>query len=360
MNALYITSVEPYSGKTAVCLALGLHLQADGYKIGYLKPVSTQPWRTPEGKLADEDAVFVHRSLNLPGDPIEASAVIVTQSTLRERLQCKLDLEEDGLMKKIRETAETLGRDKDVLLLEGGASLREGYAMGLSNLRVAEMLAAPALVIVPFHGEMRLVDDALTAQFRLGEQLCGVILNRVPEEAKPFVEDYARPCLEDAGICVLGCLPSVPMLSALSVGELKDVLEAEVLTEYFNPDALVETFTVGAMTAQAALSRFRRYPSKAVITGGDRTDIQLAALETSTIVLILTGNLRPSPLIIQQAESLKVPVLLVQQNTMETVNIVESVYGKTRLGQPEKIDAFMKLMSENVDMRKIYQACGIG
>jgi BioD-like phosphotransacetylase family protein len=99
MKALYITSVEPYSGKTAVCLALGLQLQADGYKIGYLKPVSTQPWRTPEGKLADEDAVFVHRSLNLPGDPVEASAVIVTHATLRERLQCKFDAEENGLMK---------------------------------------------------------------------------------------------------------------------------------------------------------------------------------------------------------------------------------------------------------------------
>jgi BioD-like phosphotransacetylase family protein len=252
-----------------------------------------------------------------------------------------------------------LGKDKDVLLLEGGASLREGYAMGLSNLRVAEMLAAPALVLVPFRGEMRLVDDALTARFRLGDQLCGVILNRVPEEAKSFVEDYAQPCLEDAGICVLGSLPSVPTLSALSVGELKDVLEAEVLTEHFDPNALTATFTVGAMTAQAALSRFRRYPNKAVITGGDRTDIQLAALETSTVVLILTGNLHPSPLIIQQAESLKVPVLLVKWNTMETVNIVESKYGKTRLGQPEKIDAFMKLMSENVDMGKIYQACGL-
>ena len=59
MNALYITSVEPYSGKTAVALALGRQLQSDNYEVGYLKPVSTQPWRTPQGKLADEDAVFI-------------------------------------------------------------------------------------------------------------------------------------------------------------------------------------------------------------------------------------------------------------------------------------------------------------
>jgi hypothetical protein len=122
---------------------------------------------------------------------------------------------------------------------------------------------------------------------------------------------------------------------------------------------LVETFTVGAMTAEAALSRFRRYQNKAVITGGDRTDIQLAALETSTVVLILTGNLHPSPLIIQQAEMLNVPILLVKENTMETVDCIERVHGKTRLGQPEKLDAFMQLMSENVNMKSLLKVCAL-
>ena len=70
----------------------------------------------------------------------------------------------------------------------------------------------------------------------------------------------------------------------------------------------MKILTVGAMTADAALSRFRRSSNKAVITGGDRTDIQLAALETSTTCLILTGNLRPSPLVIKQAEEFGIAV----------------------------------------------------
>ncbi len=356
MKALYITSVEPYSGKTAVCLSLGHQMQADGYKVGYLKPVSTQPWRTPEGKLADEDAVFVHGSLGLDGDPTAVSPVIITQSTLRKRLK---GIAEDDLMQRILRAAEAAGVGKDILLLEGGASLREGYAMDLSTLRVAEKLAAPALVLVAYHGEMQVVDDALTAQFRLGERLCGLILNRVPEEASEYVEEYARPFLNNQGIHVVGVLPSVPRLMALSVGELIDLLRAEVLTKDMDPNELVETFTVGAMTADAALSRFRRYQHKAVITGGDRTDIQLAALETSTVALILTGNLHPSPLIIQQAEMLNVPILLVNDNTMETVDHIERAYGKTRLSQPEKLDAFTQLMIENVDLKSLYTKCGI-
>ena len=231
--------------------------------------------------------------------------------------------------------------------------------MGLSNLRVAEMLGSPALVIVPYMGEMRLVDDVLTAQFRLGELLCGVILNRVPEEGNEFIQDYARPYLEQQGIRVLGTLPSVPRLSALSIGELVDLLNAEILTQHVDPNALVETFTVGAMTADAALSRFRRYQHKAVITGGDRTDIQLAALETSTVALILTGNLHPSPLIIQQAETLKVPILLVKDNTMETIDSIEHAHGKTRLGQPEKIETFVHLMMDNIDIQALYDVCRV-
>lgn len=354
MNALYITSVEPYSGKTAVCLALGKQMQSDGRKVGYLKPVSTQPWRTTDGKLADEDAVFVHKILALEGDPTEAAPVIVTPSSLRKRLK---GINKENLMQKIQRAAEAAAKGKDILLLEGLASLREGYAMGLSNLRVAEALGSPALVIVPFTGEMCLVDDALTAQFRLGELLCGVILNRVPEESQEFIDDYACPYLKEQGIRVLGALPSVPRLSALSIGELVELLQAEVLTKSVNPNALVETFTVGAMTAEAALSRFRRYQNKAVITGGDRTDIQLAALETSTVVLILTGNLRPSPLIVQQAEALDVPILLVKDNTMETVDSIERAHGKTRLGQPEKLETFIQLVNENLDIKELYDIC---
>jgi BioD-like phosphotransacetylase family protein len=356
MKSLYITSVEPYSGKTAVCLSLGRYLQGRGLEVGYLKPVSTQPWRTPSGSLADEDAVFVHSALGLAGDAADASPIIVTSSTLREHLK---GVHTDNLVDTIKQAAQQAGDGKDVLLLEGGASLREGYAIGLSNLRGAEVIAAPALVVVPYRGEMCLVDDVLTARFRLGEQLLGVILNRVTEEGSDFINDYAIPFLETKGIRIFGAIPSVPRLSALSVGELIELLQAEVLTETVDLEALAETLTVGAMTADAALSRFRRYQNKAVITGGDRTDIQLAALETSTVVMILTGNLHPSPLIIQQAEALNVPILLVNQNTMETIELVERSLGKTRLGQPEKMETFLNLMTENVRLEEICSDLGL-
>jgi len=356
MKSLYVTSVEPYIGKTAVCVALGRRLQADGFQVGYLKPVSTQPWRTPDGRLTDEDAAFACEALGLGVDCTGLTPVIVTPGLLRQRL--KGEAAED-LTPKIREAAQRAGAGKDVLLLEGGSSLRQGYAMGLSNVRLAEMLGAPVMVLARYHSDSQLVDDLLASRARLGPQMFGAILNQVPEEAVDFVEGTARPFLEKEGIQVLGVLPSVPRLSALSVGDLVQRLDAQVLTQRYDPLALVETFTVGAMTIEAALSRFRRQQNKAVITGGDRTDIQLAALETSTVALILTGNLQPSPLIVQQAEALGVPVLLVKDNTMETVNRIEQGYGKTRLAEPQKLKAFLSLMNERVNVKAIYAAIGL-
>ncbi len=356
MKAIYVTSTEPYSGKSAVCLALGRKLQVKGLRIGYMKPVSTQPWRTSEGQLTDEDAAFFCKMLDLAEDPTELSPVIITPSLLRSRLK---GLETEDLLDKIIQTADRIGLEKDVLILEGGASLREGYTMGLSNLRVAEALGAPALVMIRYHKEMQIIDDAFAAYLRLGEQFLGVIFNHVPEEGRQFLEEYAQPYLQEQGLTLLGNLPSRPRLSALSIGELVDLLDAEVLTEHLDANALVEVFTVGAMTVDAALSRFRRQQNKAVITGGDRADIQLAALETSTVVLILTGYLHPSPVVLQQAESLGVPVLLVKSNTMETVETIERAYGKTRLGQPEKLDAFMQLLDESIDLDIVYKTLGI-
>lgn len=356
MKSLYITSVEPFIGKTATCLALGRRLQADGFTVGYLKPVSTQPWRTPDGRLADEDAAFVCATLGLEADPVSLTPVMVTPESLRARLKGS---GKEDLLEKVRRAAQAAGEGKDVLLLEGGASLREGYAIALSNLRLAETTGAPVIVLIRYHREMQLVDDALAAHFRLGGQLLGVILNQVPDEGRGFVEEFARPYLEREGIRVLGVLPSLPRLSALSVGGLVRRLEAQVLTPDYDPDALIETFTVGAMTLEACLSRFRRQRNKAVITGGDRTDIQLAALETSTVVLVLTGNLHPSPLVLQQAEGVNVPVLLVNQNTMETVRLIEEGYGKTRLGEPEKLETFQRLMEGAVDIEAIYRTLGL-
>ena len=345
MKTLYVTSVERYSGKTAVCLALGKHFQKAGLKVGYLKPLSTLPWRIGS-HIADEDAAFAKQVLGLAAEPWELSPVVMT----KEFLRAHIGEEGEDLMAKVENACMQAGAGQDVLLLEGGSTLREGYSVRLPTPYVAERMKSAVLVVLTYRDGMRILDDALGAKNRLREAMCGVIINRVPQEALEFVHQVAKPNLEDRGVHVYGVLPEERLLAALTVGELINVLGADVLTKTVNLNALVESLTVGAMTAEAASRRFRRYSNKAVITGGDRTDIQLAALETSTACLILTGNLIPSSLVVKHANQMGVAVLLVCDNTMETVGAIERVFGKTRLAQPNKLNRFLELVDAHVEV----------
>ena len=86
--------------------------------------------------------------------------------------------------------------------------------------------------------------------------------------------------------------------------------------------------------------------AKALITGGDRSDIHLVALETATRCLILTGNLRPMPEVVRRAEELGVPVLLVRQNTLEVVEAEPVVKGQTATSsyKPAMMDNGIRVM----------------
>ncbi len=357
MKALYITSLHRFSGKTAICLALGRRLQEEGYKVGYFKPVSAHPWEPIPGRTHDEDADFVRRTLGLEESPEDLAGVILTPALVRDmRCGCS-DLD---LLPQVEAAYRRVIAGKDIVLLEGGASLREGVSLGVGPIRVANTLDVPALAIIRFRNYVSMADACMTAHLQLGERLLGTLVNAVPDEAQDFLGRVCRPCLEERGIPVLGSLPFREQLQAISVGELADVLKGEFLVLPGKRDILIDHLVVGAMNVEQMLPRIRRISgTKAVITGGDRADAQLAALETATQCLILTGHLRPMPEVLRRAEEIGVPVLLVRGNTMETVEAIEAVFGKTRLGQAAKLEQFEQLLAEHFDFGRLYEALGL-
>jgi BioD-like phosphotransacetylase family protein len=206
---------------------------------------------------------------------------------------------------------------------------------------------------------MCVLDDILAAKRRLGEKLLGVVINAVPREDMEYIRQRAVPFIEAQGIKVYGILPYDPYLRALSVGEMIEALDAKVLTGSHLKERLIEHMSVGAMSVEAALPRFRRQLNKAVFTGGDRTDLQAAALETSTTCLVLTGNLQPTSTIVKRAEELGVAILLVPDSTLEAVEKVEGVFGRTSLGQPEKLSRFQAMLSEHLDYAQLMKDLGV-
>ena len=354
MATLYVTSTETFSGKSALCVGIAKRLRQDGFAIGYMKPVSSGS-RLVAG-LVDEDAEFFKHTFELPDALDDMVPIGIGPRTVEAILTGE---SQTDFAANLMAAFQRVSAGRDVVVLEGGANLREGYLVGLPTAEVAQMLGAGALVVVKYNDDLQILDDALTARKRLGDTLVGVVLNAIPRQRMPFVQETVKPGLEARGVPVLAVLPRERLLLSVSVGDLRDFLSGKVLCCPDKMDELVEHLMVGAMSVDSALSYFRRKPNKAVITGGDRPDIQLAALETSTKCVILTGNLQPSPIILGRAEEVGVPMILVRQDTLTAVEVIERFFGKTRFHLDKKVRRFEEMLEDRFDFERLYQALAL-
>lgn len=145
-------------------------------------------------------------------------------------------------------------------------------------------------------------------------------------------------------------------MRSISVREMVAQLQAEVLCCPDRLDLMVESLSIGAMNVNSALRYFRKGINMAVVTGGDRTDIQLAALETSTQCLVLTGHLPPSDAILARASDLEVPILSVDFDTLTTVELIDQMFGQVRLHEPIKVECVRQMMAQHLDLERLLAA----
>jgi hypothetical protein len=350
---LYITSTQNFAGKSAVCVAFMHRMLKDGYSVGYLKPFSSAARVIAESSI-DEDARFIKETFKL-SEPVEILApVVVTNQRMRKILA-------DGgadYREEVKKAAAMVSRGKDIVLMEGSDNFREGYIVNLSLNEVVDLMDAKVITIVGYHNSLQVVDDILTALDRLRERLVGVIINGVPEHRLEYVHELVIPYVEKQGAALLAVLPYQPTLHSISIAEIVQALDGELRCGECEED-LVENLTIAAMNVEQALKYFREIKNKAVIVGGDRPDIQLAALETSTKALILTGHSQPNPMIEAKAIEQGIAIILSPHDTLTTVEKVEHFFGKSRFHQPEKVHRFELLLNNTLDFDELYQKIGL-
>lgn len=351
MIALYISSTAPHSGKSALCVGLGRRFQKEGYRIGYMRPLTTTKTCIAECVI-DKEAELMVQTLDLK-DPISEMWPICLDAPAVEAV---MRGEGPDYRQVLKDAFARVSESKDIVLCEGGNRCVQGLAAGISCQEISAILRAKVLVVDKYDVSTTLVvDDLLAYKMRLAGKMLGAVLNGVPRHRMDFVEELVVPFLEQHGVPVYAVLPLDKVFSSVSVGELAEALRGEIICRPDLADNLVENLMVGAMSVDSALQYFRRKLNLGVITGGDRPDIQLAALETSTRALILTGNLQPSPLILSRAEEAGVAVILVKHDTMTAVQRAEDVFGKTRFHQPKKIERFEHMLAQRFDFARLYR-----
>jgi hypothetical protein len=349
---LLVGSTEAYSGKSATILGVAHQLQQQGIDIAYCRPLGTCLSANQPDAL-EEDVQFMAQALNLSQKKVLPPLLSLEVGTIQKRLQG------DDLTNYRHSLEQYLQQlSGDLIFLEGQGTLSEGSLFDLSLLEIAQIAKASILLVARFHSVL-LVDALLSAKQHLGDCLLGVLINDIPSDKLSMAQSMMQPFLERQGIPILGMLPSNELLRSVSVRELVNQLQAEVLCCKERLDLMVESLTIGAMNVNSALEYLRKGINMAVVTGGDRTDIQMAALETSTQCLILTGHLPPQPIIIDRAEEVEIPILSVDLDTLTTVEIIDHTFGQVRLHEPIKVQCIKELMAEHFDIERLISQLGL-
>jgi len=353
MRTLIAASTRAYTGKSGVVLALSAVLAERGLDVGYFKPYGAMPVHEGE-TVSDEDALYINGTLSRPSVTSDVCPIVRTRSFVERVLRGEVG----DLSTVIAQAFERVSAGRDVVLVEGSADWAQGIAVGVSAAEVARLLDAPALLVDRPQGFD--IPEAVLAQAALlGDRLCGVVLNGVQEPQLPFTRDRLVPFLEGRSIAVHGVIPHDPALSAVTVAQIVDALSGTVLAAEDHLGDPVESFMVGAMGKDKALRFFRRKARKAVVTGGDRADVQLAALETDTRCVVLTGNMPPSAAVLAQAEESGVPMILVDTDTLAAVEALEGLFGRTRIHDAAKAARLRAKLEQHVDLDRLLAACGI-
>ena len=325
------------SGKTAVALGLALKFQEQGYRVAYFKPVGHPPGVRGQ---EDEDGLLMQQALGLP-HPLETIVpfTIGTSYLSGNRL--------GNVPEQIKEAYRQVAGGMDLVIIGGAEYPYLMSSLGVDAPALARLFQAAVLFTVQVKNDFSLDEAIFFNNYfaQAGINVLGNIFNNVPRPFLAKTEGVYRSLLAERGYRTLGVIPSRPEIACPTVAEYYEVLGGEILTGEDRLERIVENVVIGAMTMESALGYFRRSPNKAVITGGDRADVALSALETSTSVIILTGGLYPDVRVIARAGEKHVPVILVHYDTYTTIEKISETERRIHPGDRRGIE----MARENVE-----------
>lgn len=341
MKSLIIGSVAEGAGKTSFVVGLA---KALSIKFGYLKPLGDRLVYRKK-RLWDYDSALL---VNIFG--LEQSSEDMTIGFEHAKLRYMYD--EASTKSKLLELAQKL-EGNQALLVEGGKDLTYGSSVRLDTISLARNLKAKLVLIMS--GDEGTVHDQITFTKKYVDMAgidFAVVINKVSN-----LEDYKNTHLQDIkdmGINVLGILPYEHELTYFSTAYLAEKLQARVIAGESGLNQRVKHVFVGAMSGDvAARGPLFKKENKLVITGGDRSDMIVAAMEGSTAGIILTNNIIPPQNLISKAQDRNIPMMLVPFDTFETARQIDHMTPLLAKDDSSRIELLTRLISQHVDIKAL-------
>ncbi|GER58114.1 phosphate acetyltransferase [Patiriisocius marinus] len=356
-KAVYITTIEPNSGKSIVSLGLMQLLLGKAAKVGYFRPIIDD---LKNGEI-DNHINTVNTYFNLNLDFEDAYAF-----TRSDVITMKNNNQDDLIISKIIEKYKTIEERFDFILIEGTSFIGEGSIIEFDiNILIAKNLGVPAIILASGFGKtmrelvgsMQMAYDSFRDK---GVEVLSVIANKVQlENQRDVVNELEKNLPSEV---IVNAIPLNPLLANASVREIVEELDATILFGESHINNQAGYFSVGAMQLRNYLTHLKE--NGLVITPGDRADIILGALQANISAnypsisgIVLTGGLVPEDSIIKLIEGLSdvVPIISVKEGTFSVTNRIGAIKSQIYAQNTQKIITLIKDFEKHVKVAALVE-----
>lgn len=353
-NAIYLTTTEPFSGKSIFALGLMNMLASKAEKLAYFKPIISGGKKSRDRRLE-----LISKQFNLT-QSYEEMYSFTRKNAIKE-----INMRNEAfLIDTIIEKFNALKEAADFVVVEGTDFTDVNTNVEFDgNITVAKNLGIPAAIIL--NGADRttseIVDLAMASAnsyLSRGVQILTLIANKVQPSKLDEVKKRLRYVLPES--ILVNVIPSHQQLSNPTMGEIMESLGAKLL---FGKDFLtnrIDHSIVGAMQLHNFLDRLAQ--NTLVVTPGDRGDILVGSLQANisrnfgkVAGVIVSGGMFPESTIVKLIEGLEtvVPVLQVEDGTFMVVTKVNQIRARIAPNDKEKIALAIRLFDTHVDEKAL-------
>lgn len=353
-NAIYLTTTEPFSGKSIIALGLMNLLAGKTEKIAYFKPVISCNAGHKDNHL---ETMIRHFGLTTPYEDMYAFT--------RDEVEKMRNNGSDATMiDKIIEKFKKLQENNEFVIVEGADFLGSSTNLEFDdNINIAKNLGIPVMLVVKGEGktDQEIVTSTIST-FKLfqeeGVQILTVIANKVLEQIAFSVSVNIRQKLPKDIIVTV--IPENRDLGNPTVKEICEAVNGKPLFGEHLFSNQVDHPIVGAMQLHNCLLRLKK--NTLIVTPGDRGDILIGVLQANisknypkVAGMILTGGLLPEPSILKLIEGLDtvLPIIAVETGTFETVTKVAATQSRISYYDKEKIALAISTFDKYVDIQAI-------
>ena len=354
-KAIYITTNEPHSGKSAITLGMMSMLIGKATKVGYFRPIIED---TEDEKIDSHiQTVIDYFKLDIPYE----NAYAITKSKLiKEKNNGNIDSVIDLIIEKYK----VLEDQFDYVLVEGTSFSGEGTTIELDiNVLIAKNLGIPVTIVGS--GENKSIEELIDtlnltySTFRDKDvEVLAIIANKVNTDDKDLINIKLKNTFPDSILKFE--IPVVKGLDSPTFKEIIEELDGKLLFGEKNINNQVDSFSVGAMQLRNYLQHITE--KGLVITPGDRADIILGALQANLSVnypsisgIVLTGGIIPEDTIMKLIEGLSdiVPIASVEEGTYLIANRIGAIKSKIYADNIKKIETSIQAFQKYVNLDEL-------